>query len=287
MQEKLEKKITREKVKPFSAGDFILKFYVFVFFLLLYSPIIIVVIFSFNEAPFSYFPFKKFTLYWYKAFLNNEDLMRAVFNSIKVGVVATLFSLIVGTLLALAMDEFIFPLKGVFHRVSTWPITFPGVITGVALLLFCSFVKLDLSLVTVAIGHITFCIPVVYLEVLARLRAMDKSMVLAAMDLGANRWRAFFSVVLPNITTALLGAAFLAFTLSFDEIIVTIFLTGRDNTLPMQIWAMLRRGMTPEINAVGTMILLVSITSVFIWERLRSRGIEQKSIQMAKARLRV
>ena len=111
-------------------------------------------------------------------------------------------------------------------------------------------------------------------------------MVLAAMDLGANRWRAFFSVVLPNITTALLGAALLAFTLSFDEIIVTIFLTGRDNTLPMQIWAMLRRGMTPEINAVGTMILFVSITSVFIWERLRSRDIEQKRIQIAKARLR-
>ncbi|KRT66461.1 MAG: ABC spermidine/putrescine transporter [Candidatus Dadabacteria bacterium CSP1-2] len=287
MQEELRIKKTHELAKSFSAGDFILRLYVFIFFLVLYSPIIIVVIFSFNEAPFSYFPFKKFTFYWYKEFLNNNDLMQAVFNSIKVGIAATVFSLIVGTLLALAMDEFIFPLKGVFHRVSTWPITFPGVITGVALLLFCSFAKFDLSLITVAIGHITFCIPVVYLEVLARLKAMDKSMVLAAMDLGANRWRAFFSVVLPNITTALLGAALLAFTLSFDEIIVTIFLTGRDNTLPMQIWAMLRRGMTPEINAVGTIILFVSITSVFIWERLRSRDMGQKQIQIAKARLRV
>src|SRR3990170_1949490 len=234
MQEELRIKKTHELAKSFSAGDFILRLYVLIFFLVLYSPIIIVVIFSFNEAPFSYFPFKKFTFYWYKEFLNNNDLMQAVFNSIKVGIAATVFSLI-----------------------------------------------------TVAIGHITFCIPVVYLEVLARLKAMDKSMVLAAMDLGANRWRAFFSVVLPNITTALLGAALLAFTLSFDEIIVTIFLTGRDNTLPMQIWAMLRRGMTPEINAVGTIILFVSITSVFIWERLRSRDMGQKQIQIAKARLRV
>jgi spermidine/putrescine transport system permease protein len=285
IQEELKIKKPKGATRPFSFGDFILKLYVFFFFVVLYSPIIIVVIFSFNEAPFSYFPFKKFTLYWYKAFLNNADLMQAVFNSIKVGIAATLFSLIVGTLLALVMDEFIFPLKGVFHRVSTWPITFPGVITGVALLLFCSFAKLELSLATVAIGHVTFCIPVVYLEVLARLKALDKSMVLAAMDLGANRWRALFNVVLPNIKTALLGAALLAFTLSFDEIIVTIFLTGRDNTLPMQIWAMLRRGMTPEINAVGTLILFVSITSVFIWERLRSRGIEQKRMQIAKARL--
>ena len=285
MQEKSRIKEPIGKAKPFSVGDFILKLYVLLFFLVLYSPIIIVVIFSFNESPFSYFPFKKFTLHWYEAFFHNEDLMQAVFNSIKVGVVATVFSLIVGTLLALAMDEFLFPLKGVFHRVSTWPITFPGVITGVALLLFCSFVKLDLSLLTVAIGHITFCIPVVYLEVLARLKSMDKSMVLAAIDLGASRWKAFFSVVLPNIKTALLGAALLAFTLSFDEIIVTIFLTGRDNTLPMQIWAMLRRGMTPEINAVGTMILVVSITSLFIWERLRSRDMKLKEIQMAKARL--
>ncbi|MBI2487122.1 MAG: ABC transporter permease [Deltaproteobacteria bacterium] len=285
MQEISRTEKPTEKTKSFSIGDLILKLYVLLFFLVLYSPIIIVVIFSFNEAPFSYFPFKKFTFHWYQAFFNNEDLMQAVINSIKVGIAATVFSLIVGTLLALAMDEFIFPLKGVFHRVSTWPITFPGVITGVALLLFCSFVKFKLSLVTVAIGHITFCIPVVYLEVLARLKSMDKAMVLAAMDLGASRWKAFFSVVLPNIKTALLGAAFLAFTLSFDEIIVTIFLTGRDNTLPMQIWAMLRRGMTPEINAVGTMIVFVSITSLLIWERLRSRDMKQKEIQMARARL--
>lgn len=273
--------------KPFSAGDLILKLYVVLFFIVLYSPIIIVVVFSFNDSPFSYFPFKKFTFHWYKAFFNNQDLMQAVFNSIKVGIAATIFSMIVGTLLALAMDEYMFPLKGIFHRVSTWPITFPGIITGIALLLFCSYAKLGLSLFTVAIGHITFCIPVVYLEVLARLKAMDKSMVLAAMDLGASRWRAIFSIVLPNIKTALLGAALLAFTLSFDEIIVTIFLTGRDNTLPMQIWAMLRRGMTPEINAVGTIILLVSITSVLIWERLRSRGMEQERIEMAKAQLRM
>ncbi|MGB7290879.1 MAG: ABC transporter permease [Thermodesulfobacteriota bacterium] len=273
--------------KPFSAGDLILKLYVVLFFIVLYSPIVIVVVFSFNDSPFSYFPFKKFTFHWYKAFFNNQDLMQAVFNSIKVGIAATIFSMIVGTLLALAMDEYIFPLKGLFHRVSTWPITFPGIITGIALLLFCSYAKLGLSLFTVAIGHITFCIPVVYLEVLARLKAMDKSMVLAAMDLGASRWRAILSIVLPNIKTALLGAALLAFTLSFDEIIVTIFLTGRDNTLPMQIWAMLRRGMTPEINAVGTIILLVSITSVLIWERLRSRGMEQERIEMAKAQLRM
>src|SRR3990172_10075424 len=135
MQEELRIKKTHERAKSFSAGDFILRLYVFIFFLVLYSPIIIVVIFSFNEAPFSYFPFKKFTFYWYKEFLSNNDRMQAVFNSIKVGIAATVFSLIVGTLLALAMDEFIFPLKGVFHRVSTWPITFPGVITGVALLL--------------------------------------------------------------------------------------------------------------------------------------------------------
>lgn len=274
------------KAKPISAGDLMLKLYIVLFFIVLYSPIIIVVVFSFNDSPFSYFPFKKFTFHWYREFFNNQDLMQAVFNSIKVGVVATVFSMIVGTLLALAMDEFIFPLKGIFHRVSTWPITFPGIITGIALLLFCSYASLNLSLLTVAIGHITFCIPVVYLEVLARLKAMDKSMVLAAMDLGASRWRAIFTIVLPNIKTALLGAAFLAFTLSFDEIIVTIFLTGRDNTLPMQIWAMLRRGMTPEINAVGTIIVLVSITSVLIWERLRSRGSEQKEIEMAKAQLR-
>ena len=274
--------IPKEKPKPWSIGDPILKLYVVLFFLVLYSPIIIVVLFPFNESSVSYFPFKKFTFYWYEKFFNNEDLIQSVINSIKVGIAATVFSTIVGTLLALAMDEFFFPLKGVFHRISTWPITFPGVITGIALLLFTSFAGLKLSLVTVVIGHITFCLPVVYLEVLARLKTLDKSMVLAAMDLGASRFRAFFNVVLPNIQSALIGAAFLAFTLSFDEVIVTIFLTGRDNTLPMQIWAMLRRSMTPEINAVGTIILAVSITSVLIWERLRMRGIEIEKAKVAK-----
>jgi spermidine/putrescine transport system permease protein len=169
---------------------------------------------------------------------------------------------VLGTLAALAIHRYRFPGKGAFLFVATLPIVLPGVVTGIAMLLFFSFFNVQLSLWTVLVGHATFCIVLVLNNVLARLVRVPRELEEAASDLGANALRTFWHVTLPSIRTAVLSGALLAFTLSFDEVVVTFFLTGRQNTLPMEIWGRLRRGFTPEINAVATLIIAVSIVLI-------------------------
>jgi spermidine/putrescine transport system permease protein len=228
----------------------------------LYVPIVSLVVFSFNDSPVTTLPLSGFTTKWYEAFLANGTMLRALRNSITVATSATLLTLLIGVPAALAIDRYDFPLKAVFARTLLLPLTLPGIVTGIAMLNFYKQIGITPSLITVVIGHATALAGVVVTQVLARLQRLNKSIEEASADLGASPLQTFFLVTLPNIKTAILGSALLAFTLSFDEIPVTFFLTGRENTLPMYIYSTLRIGITPEINAVGTIIVLISLVLI-------------------------
>jgi spermidine/putrescine transport system permease protein len=169
---------------------------------------------------------------------------------------------------AIAVDRFSFPGKSLLRFCIVLPITLPGIVTGVAMLSFFSVVGLQLSNRTIIIGHTTFCITLILNNVVARLSQLPRSLGEASADLGATPWRTFWRVTFPLILPAILSGGILAFTLSFDEIVVTLFLKGRDATLPLVIWARLRRGFSPEINAAATMIIGVSFVAVLLANRV-------------------
>ena len=230
----------------------------------LYGPILTLMIFSFNDNPITRLPLTGWTLDWYYKALTNSDLLAALWNSVIVAVAAVMICLVIGIPTAFALDRFDFRGKTLFRRLVILPITLPGIITGVSILAFFSMAGVKLSLLTVIIGHGTALTAIVVTNVFARLQRFDRRIEEASADIGARPWQTFVYITLPNIRSAIIGSALIAFTLSFDEIPVTYFLTGRDNTLPMYIWSVIRRGITPEINAIGTIIVALSIVLIFL-----------------------
>ena len=230
----------------------------------LYLPIATLVLFSFNSNNVTRLPLTGWTLEWYAKALSNSDLLTALWNSLIVAGATVIICLLIGVPTAFALDRFNFWGKSLFRRLVLLPITLPGIITGVSILSFLSTFKIPLSLWTVIVGHGTAFTAIVITSLFARLQRFDRRMEEASADAGARPWQTFVYITLPNIKTALIGSSLICFTLSFDEIPVTFFLTGRDNTLPMYIWSVVRRGITPEINAIGTIIILTSIVIIFV-----------------------
>jgi spermidine/putrescine transport system permease protein len=237
----------------------------------LYLPIVILIVYSFNGAGVAGFPPRNFTLSWYRELLQDGPMWSAVQNSLLVAAFAVVLALLVGTPAALALDRASFPGKAAFRRLVLLPLILPGIITGLSLLMLWVAIGLKLSLCSIAFGHGTALISVAATEIYAGLQKLNRAQEEASLDLGANYWQTFWRVTLPNLKLPIIGAALLMFTLSMDEIAVTFFLTGRDNTLPLEIWSRLRRGMTPEINAISTIIFLFSLALILLWYRLRTR----------------
>lgn len=238
----------------------------------MYIPIVTVMVFSFNSSKVMRLPLTEWTFHWYAQAFSNPQLLAAVANSLIVGAAAVVICLAIGVPTALALNNYDFPGKTVVRRLAILPITLPGLITGVSMLSFFSQSGIHLSLFTVIVGHGTALTAVVITSVFARLQRFDQRIVEASGDLGAGPFRTFWHITLPNIRTAMIGSGLLAFTLSFDEIPVTFFLTGRENTLPMYIWSTIRRGITPEINAIGTVIILVSLVLIVISVALMTKS---------------
>jgi spermidine/putrescine transport system permease protein len=234
----------------------------------LYFPIVVLIIFSFNDNVVTTLPLRDFTLDWYRKALSNEDMLRATWNSFHVAFFATALTLVIGTAAAFAIDRTNFPGKNVFRRLVVLPLILPGIITGISMLNLFRVLGFNLSLDTVILGHATALISVVVTQVYARLQRLNRRIEEASSDLGARPWQTFLYVVLPGIRSALIGSALICFTLSFDEIPVTFFLTGRENTLPMYIYSTLRKGITPEINAIGTLIIVASLLVILLSIRL-------------------
>lgn len=247
--------------------------YTLLVFAFLYLPIVVLILYSFNRAGVGGFPPRHFTFDWYRQLFTDAAIWDSALNSLVVAVVAVLFSLTFGLLAALALDRTDFPGKSIFRRLVLLPLILPGIITGLSLLMFVVFAGTQLSLLTVFLGHGTALISVATTELFAGLQKMDRAQEEASLDLGATPWQTFWRITLPNLKLSLIAAALLIFTLSMDEIAVTFFLIGRDNTLPLEIFARLRRGITPEINAISTLIFAVSVILIVIWYHIRTRTI--------------
>jgi spermidine/putrescine transport system permease protein len=242
--------------------------------LFIYFPMLIVVLYSFNPESVNSFPMKGFSLKWYGIMAQNKSLISSLKISILIGLFGTFLALIIGTMAALAMNKYEFKLKKFFERVVLLPITLPGILTGVAMLSFFPLLGISVSLTAVIIGHTTFLICLVLTQVYARLKRLDPYLAEAAADLGATPWQTFWKITIPNIKTAIIGSALLSFTLSLDEIPVTFFLIARDNTLPIEIYTMLRRGITPEVNAISTLIFVFSMVALILSVKFGERDTE-------------
>ena len=241
-------------------------------FAFLYFPIAVLIIYSFNGQGVGGFPPRNLTLDWYRMLFGDGAIWDSVLNSLQVAFAAMAISLAFGVPAALALDRAQFPGKVLFRRLVLLPLILPGIITGLSLLMLFNLVNAKLSLLTITLGHGTALISVATTEVFAGLQKLDRAQEEASLDLGANYWQTFWRVTVPNLKLPIIGAALLIFTLSMDEIAVSFFLIGRDNTLPLEIWGRLRRGITPEINAVSTIIFLFSLLTIVLWYRLRVRG---------------
>jgi len=242
-------------------------------FAFIYLPIVVLIIYSFNRDGVGGFPPRHLTLDWYRQLFNDAAIWDSVINSLLVAAASVALSLTLGVLAALALDRASFPGKALFRRLVLLPLILPGIITGLSLLMFAVFAGMQLSLLTVFLGHGTALISVATTELFAGLQKLDRAQEEASLDLGATPWQTFWRITLPNLKLSLIAAGLLIFTLSMDEIAVTFFLIGRDNTLPLEIWGRLRRGITPEINAISTLIFAVSVALIIIWYRLRARTI--------------
>jgi spermidine/putrescine transport system permease protein len=236
----------------------------------IYLPVLILILFSFNNTR-SVAVFTGFSTEWYTSLARNEELLDAARNSLLVGVITTIVATLIGTLTALAMERYRFKLRTTFDANLYLPIVIPEIVMGIALLLFFNQalfpflqnvfgIKATTGLPTITISHIAFDIPFVYVIVRARLADFDRSLEEAAADLGADEWQTFKRVTLPLLMPGIIGGALMAFTLSLDDYLITAFTKGiREQTMPLYIYSLVRRGVTPEINALSTALLLGSI----------------------------
>lgn len=243
----------------------------FVIFLL--SPLVLVVVFSFTDRTLTNFPLEGLSLRWWVDMLHQRQFADAFKNSILIGLTVGIVSAIVGTMAAIGLAALPRRRSALAMGILTLPLMLPPLVLAVALLSFFVGLGLDLGLQTVILGHVLFTQPFVVLVVYARMANFDYRVVESARDLGASPLVAFFTVTLPIIRPIVIGAALIAVALSIDDFIITFFTIGSGNTLPTLVWGMIRTGLTPTVNAIGTLILLLTIGSTLIALRLtRYRG---------------
>jgi putrescine transport system permease protein len=258
-------------------------------FLFLYLPIVLLVVFSFNESRLST-SWSGFSLKWYEALMNDDSMLKAAWVSLKIAFTSATAAVVLGTLAALVMTRFqVFRGKTLFGALITAPLVMPEVVTGLALLLmfvtlFAPFGVSPKGMVSIWIAHVTFTMAFVTVIISSRLAELDKSLEEAAMDLGANRLKIFFVITLPIIVPALVSGWLLAFTLSLDDVVISSFVAGPDaTTLPMKIFSTVRMGLNPKINALASIIVaVVSFTAVAAWAiSSREEKRRQRDIQLA------
>lgn len=235
----------------------------FVYFFL-YAPIIVMAIFSFNKGSVQSLPLKGFSTMWYDRLANDSAMTDALLYSAKISIIAVLISCIAGTGFSFLFTRVRIRGLPVLQALIALPFVMPGMVLGISLLLSLRQIGVQPGMLAIVIGHVAFITPIIIFVVSQRLRALDPTLEWASRDLGANTVRTFINVVFPSIRTSLIAAALLGFTVSFDEIIVTFFLSGAEQTLPVHIWTLLRQGFSPAINAVLTLIAVFSILLITI-----------------------
>jgi ABC-type spermidine/putrescine transport system permease subunit II len=241
-----------------------LKIYVFISIVFLFFPLALIVIFSFNDNRLGAFPLTGFTMGWYQELLETRLYFRGFKNSAIVATFASIGAAILGTLGAYGLNRYRLRGEGLTLGFLTLPILIPGLVLGIAMLSYFTFIGLRLSLGSVILAHIVFCTPYVILIMNSRFHNFDWAVEEAARDLGANTFERFRYVLFPLIRPSIIGSMLLVFAISFDEFVVTYFVIGNQSTMPMIIWSMMRRGISPTLNAVSTILLLISVALLFV-----------------------
>ncbi len=246
--------------------------------LFLFVPIVAILLYAFNPSNIQSWPISGLTVKWFARTWDDPQVRAALLLSVKVGLLATATALILGSLAAFGVHRFRFFGREAISFLLVLPLALPGIITGMALNAFFYNAAVGFSLWTIVIGHATFCIVVVYNNVLARLRRTSGSLIEASMDLGANGWQTLRRVTMPLLSTAVISGALLAFALSFDEVIVTTFTAGAQNTLPLWIFGAIRLGQQlPEVNVVVFFVVLATFIPVAIAARLAGGGFTSRA----------
>ncbi len=240
------------------------KIWLAVVYVFLYSPILLVIVYSFNAAKYST-DWRGFTLKWYDILLRNDSLLEAAVNSLIVASISASIACILGVLAAIALKRYRFPGRKVLYS-SVYVLTVsPDIVMGISLLIFFITCSIELGFLTLLIAHTTLSLPFVIITVLARLAEFDESVIEAARDLGATEWKAFYHVILPMIWPAVLAGWLLAFTLSMDDVLISFFVTGPSfEILPLKIYSMVRLGMKPDVNALSAIMFGVTVVLVLL-----------------------
>jgi spermidine/putrescine transport system permease protein len=236
--------------------------YAGLFYLFLFAPIILLIVYSFNESRFPTY-WTGFTLEWYRVLFNDHLIGTALKNTLIVSVTSTIIATIIGTMVSVAIERYRFRIKSAVDGLLFMPVIIPDIAMAIMLLVFFNLINMDLGLTTIIISHVAFNISFVAIIVRARMASIGTTMEEAASDLYANEWKAFWRVTFPLLIPGILGGALFAFTLSLDDYVITNFTSGPGSTtLPIRIIGMTRRNITPEINAISTMMLLASMLLV-------------------------
>ena len=249
---RLSKRLKRKRM-----GKRLGNLYALIVFAFIYLPIVILVIFSFNDQRNNYY-WNGFTLEWYEYLFTQSDLLQYLINSLIVAIVATAISLVIGVLGAMGLMRFEFKLKQTINNSLYIPIVIPEVVLGISLLMLYETANFPLGMMSMILAHATFCIPFVVIIMRGRMSGMDMSVEEASQDLGANRITTFFRVTLPMLIPGILSSAFMSFTLSIDDVIISNFVSGPySTTLPVKILSMVKVGLKPEVNALTSIMVLV------------------------------
>ena len=258
-----------------------LRMYLWLYVLFLYAPIVIIGMFSFHSSPSLVFPFDGWSLRWYEQIFASRTFRESLWNSIIVATAASVVTTLLGATVALALIRIKGKMRDVIATICAAPIALPGLFLGIALVSGFAQAGMNRSLLTVTISHVLYALPFFVATLRSRIDYFDSSLEEAARDLGATTWQSFHLVTLPILRPSIVGAAILVFALSFDELIITVFVSGNESTLPMMIWSMMRRTVDPTINAasmvaLGLSLIVITIAGAIFWLQ-RSAAISSRT----------
>lgn len=264
--------------------SFVEKIYSLLIFLFLYAPIVVLIIYSFNDNK-SRGKWGGFSLRWYEELFSDQLIMQSLYTTLLVALLASVIAVIIGTAAAVGMYHSRRRARNLLTNITYIPMLNADIVTGISLLLLFSFIGVELGYISLLLAHITFNIPYVILSVMPKLNQMDKNTFEAALDLGAKPWQAFFKVMLPEISSGVVTGFVLAFTMSIDDFVISFFTSGSGvSTLSVKIYSMTRRGVNPEINALSTLLFLTILTLLFIVNFRSSRDASKKNQELNNKR---